>query len=183
MPDGEYEIGLRETVSWSAFVEVSPFENRAAVNSRSNSSDLFLTATNEKEDDEQEGVDIGTSNGNDLDNDACAGAVVGGKVYTDGSDNHAVVEPIYSGRGPEFRKRRTQEGELVEIKTSTVLRDTLQYSKIYAASKLVERDSNKRISSTWHPRYEKVVYMLDKGALQEASLRYATHDSLSKILL
>jgi hypothetical protein len=56
--------------------------------------------------------------------------------------------------------------------TSSVLRNNLNYKKIFSATKLVEKDSNRRVGSTWHPKYDKVMFMLDKTALDEVQLRY-----------
>ena len=60
------------------------------------------------------------------------------------------------------------------VPTSLVLRDTLHYPKVYSAAKMIERgdhsSTGSRISSSWHPRYDKVMFILGKGTLEEVSL-------------
>ncbi len=69
-----------------------------------------------------------------------------------------------------------------QMPTSLLLRETLRYPKVYVANSMVEKKdtsiTNGHISYSWHPRYEKIVYTLDKDTLNEVSLNEINKDTI-----
>ena len=70
--------------------------------------------------------------------------------------------------------------QMTQMPTSLLLRETLQYPKVYSATSMVDKKDSSitgsQIAYSWHPRYEKVVYTLDKGTLDEVSLKEMNRD-------
>lgn len=146
-PDGIYDIRIPERVSWSNFTEVPRVGDKTEQPSVGASnilqSNLFITATEDAK-----------------------------EALIEEDDETSLCQPkMLLSESNDLNLTNSAFVSAEAVSTSAILRDKLKYDKIFSATNLVEKDSNRRISSTWHPKYDKVVYMLDKSALAEVQLK------------